>query len=97
MVREGPAEINHPSARVRGQELLLIPISGSQWRNSGIDGGKESDAMVFREGCKLGKHGEGGACGDQSSLRQGAGTRTSTDPDLGIAVAEQWHRWRKRV
>ena len=35
-----------------------------------------------------GNHGDGGASGDQSSLRQGAGTGTSADPDLGIAAAE---------
>ena len=44
-----------------------------------------------------GKHGDGGASGDQSSLRKGAGTGTSADPDLGIAAAEQWHRLRKGV
>ena len=33
-----------------------------------------------------GNHGDGGASGDQSSLRQGAGTGTSADPDLGIAA-----------
>jgi hypothetical protein len=45
-----------------------------------------------------GKHGDGGASGDQSSLRQGAGTGTSADPDLGIEMAvEQWRRWQKRV
>ena len=39
----------------------------------------------------LTKHGDGGASGDQSSLQQGAGTGTSADPDLGIAMAaEQW-------
>ena len=37
------------------------------------------------------EHGDGGASGGQSSLRQGAGTGTSADPDLGIAMAEeQW-------
>jgi hypothetical protein len=41
-----------------------------------------------------GKHGDGGASGDQSSLRQGAGTGTSADPDLGIAMATE--QWRKR-
>ena len=41
-----------------------------------------------------GKHGDGGASGDQSSLRQGAGTGTSADPDLGIAMAVE--QWRKR-
>ena len=36
-------------------------------------------------------HGAGEAPGDQSSLRQGAGTGSSGDPDLGITVAaEQW-------
>ena len=36
-------------------------------------------------------HGGGEAPGDRSSLRQGAGTGSSGDPDLGIAVAaEQW-------
>ena len=32
-------------------------------------------------------HGDGGASGDQSSLRQGAEIGTSTNLDLGIAVA----------
>ena len=41
-----------------------------------------------------GKHGDGGASGDQSSLRQGAGTGTSADPDLGIAMAAE--KWCKR-
>ena len=36
-------------------------------------------------------HGGGEAPGDQSSLRQGAGMRSSGDPNLGIATAaEQW-------
>ena len=36
-------------------------------------------------------HGGVEAPGDQPSLRQGAGTRSSGDPDLGIAAAaEQW-------
>ena len=36
-------------------------------------------------------HGGGEAPGDRSSLRQGAGTWSSSDPDLGIAAAaEQW-------
>ena len=34
-----------------------------------------------------GEHGDGGASGDQSSLRQGAGTGTSVDLDLGITAA----------
>ena len=34
-------------------------------------------------------HGGGEAPGDQSSLRQGAGTRSSGDPDLGIATAAE--------
>ena len=38
-----------------------------------------------------GKHGDGGASGDQSSPWQGARIGTSADPDLGIAMAaEQW-------
>ena len=41
-----------------------------------------------------GNHGDGGASGDQSSLPQGAGTGTSVDPDLGIALAVE--QWRKR-
>ena len=41
-----------------------------------------------------GKHGDGGAFEDQSSLRQGAGTGTSADPDLGIVMAAE--QWRKR-
>ena len=41
-----------------------------------------------------GNHGDGGASGDQSSLRQGAGIGTYTDPDLGIAMAAE--QWRKR-
>ena len=37
-----------------------------------------------------GEHGGGGASGDQSSLRQGAGTGTSGNPEIRIAaVAEQ--------
>ena len=36
-------------------------------------------------------HGGGEALGDQSSLRQGAGTGSSGDPNLGIAAAaKQW-------
>ena len=36
-------------------------------------------------------HGGGEAPGDQFSLRQGAGMRSSGDPDLGIAAAaKQW-------
>ena len=34
-----------------------------------------------------GDHGDGGASGDQSYLRQGARIGTFVDPDLGIAVA----------
>ena len=41
-----------------------------------------------------GKHDDGGAFGDQSSLLQGAGTGTFADPDLGIAMAAE--QWRKR-
>ena len=44
-----------------------------------------------------GNHGDGGASGDQSSLRQGAGTGTSADPDLGIMAAEQWRKHGKGV
>ena len=33
-----------------------------------------------------GNHGDGGASGDQSSLRQGAGIGTSADPNLRIAA-----------
>ena len=45
-----------------------------------------------------GKHGDGGASGDQSYLRQGAVTGTSADPDLGIAMAaEQWPKRGKGV
>ena len=48
MVMEEPPEINPPSGRVSGQELLLIPISGSRWRRiSGVDGKKESSLRVF--------------------------------------------------
>ena len=36
-------------------------------------------------------HGGGEASGDQFSLRQGVGTGSSGDPDLGITAAtEQW-------
>ena len=49
MVIEGPPEINPPSGRVPGQELLLIPISGSRWRqNSGENVEKESSLGIFR-------------------------------------------------
>ena len=34
-----------------------------------------------------GKHGDGGASGDQSSLQQGAEIGASADPDLQIAAA----------
>ena len=45
-----------------------------------------------------GNHGDGGASGDQSFFWQGAGTGTSADPDLGIAMmAEQWHKCGKGV
>ena len=38
-----------------------------------------------------GDHGGGEASGGQSSLRQSAGTGSSGDPEIGIAVAaEQW-------
>ena len=48
MVMEEPPEINPPSGRVPGQELLLIPISGSRSRrNSAVDGEKESSLRVF--------------------------------------------------
>ena len=48
MVMEGPPEINPPSGRVPGQELLLIPISGSRWRrNSGVNVEKESSLNIF--------------------------------------------------
>ena len=48
MVMEGPPEINPPSGRVPGQELLLIPISGSRWRrNNGENVEKESSPRVF--------------------------------------------------
>ena len=51
MVMEGPPEINPPSGRVPGQELLLIPISGSRWwRNSGENVDKVSSSGVFRSG-----------------------------------------------
>ena len=36
-----------------------------------------------------GKHGDGGAFEDQFSLRQGVGTGTSVDPDLGIEEAAE--------
>ena len=37
------------------------------------------------------EHGGGEVSGGESSLRQGAGTGSSGDPDLGIAAAvEQW-------
>ena len=35
------------------------------------------------------KHGDGGASGDQSSLRQSAGTGTSDDPEIRIAAAAE--------
>ena len=45
-----------------------------------------------------GKHGDGGASGDQSSLWQSTGIGTSADPDLGIAMAaEQWRKRGKEV
>jgi len=48
MVMEGPPEINPPSSRVPGQELLQIPISGSRWRrNSGKNVERESSLRVF--------------------------------------------------
>ena len=49
MVMEGPPEINPPSGKVPGQELLLILISGSRWqRNSGENVEKESSLGIFR-------------------------------------------------
>ena len=36
-----------------------------------------------------GDHGDGEASGGQSSLRQGAETGSSGDPEIGIAVAEE--------
>ena len=48
MVMEEPPEINPPSGRVPGKELLLILILGSRgWRNSGVGGKKESSPRVF--------------------------------------------------
>ena len=48
MVMEEPPEINPPSGRVPGHELLLIPISGSRWRrNSGVNVEKKSSLKVF--------------------------------------------------
>ena len=42
-----------------------------------------------------GDHGEGEVSGGQSSLRQGAGTGSSGDPEIGIAsAAEQWMKSR---
>ena len=62
MVMEGPPEINPPSGRVPGQELLLIPISGSRWRwNSGENVEKESSLRVFgTKGINRGKIGHQG-------------------------------------
>ena len=49
MVMEEPPEINPPSDWVPGQELLLIPISGSRWRrNNGENVEKESSLGIFR-------------------------------------------------
>ena len=36
-----------------------------------------------------GDHGDGEASGGQSSLRQGAGTGSSSDPEVRIAVAAE--------
>src|SRR4051794_9072457 len=53
LVMEGPPEINPPSSRVSGQELLLILILGSRWRRkSDVDCAKESSPRVFGTGCK---------------------------------------------
>ena len=42
-----------------------------------------------------GDHGGGEASGGQSSLRQGAGTTSPSDPEIGIAsTAEQWMKSR---
>ena len=42
-----------------------------------------------------GDHGDGEASGGQSSLRQGAGTGSSGDPEIGIVTAmEQWTKSR---
>ena len=42
-----------------------------------------------------GDHGDGEASGGQSSLRQGAGTGSSGDPEIRIATAaEQWTKSR---
>ena len=42
-----------------------------------------------------GDHGDGEASGGQSSLRQGAGTASPSDPEIGIAsAAEQWTKSR---
>ena len=53
MVIEGPPEINPPSGRVPGQELLRNPISES-WRrwNSRVFRKKESSSRVFEDGDK---------------------------------------------
>ena len=48
MVKEEPPEIYPLSGSVPGQELLLMPISGSRWRqNSGVNIEKESSLRVF--------------------------------------------------
>ena len=45
-----------------------------------------------------GDHGDGEASGGQSSLRQGAGTASPGDPEIGIAAAEeQWMKSRNGV
>ena len=73
-----------------------LNIEAQDWRED-IYKLVDHGPMVQRElltGHPGGDHGDGGASEDQSSLWQGARTGTSTDPDLGIAMAVE--QWRKR-
>ena len=70
MVMEEPPEINPPSGRVPGQELLLIPILESRRRrNSGVDGEKESSSRVFRMRCKYRPKGSPGVAPPDQAAR----------------------------
>ena len=44
-----------------------------------------------------GDHGDGEAFGGQSTLRQGVGTASPGDPEIGIMAAERWTKSRNGV
>ena len=90
MVMEEPPEINPPSGRVPGQELLLIPILESRrWRNSKVYREKGSSSRVSGTGVKIGpKGGTGGGPtgpGGQRARPRGAWARGGPPPRALLA------------